>query len=125
MIHWLSAQPTEFRHLEEPHEYLAYSRWDGKSKEGLLCALLAIRVDGSSHLGAIHIHPIRAAWSHNTLKGMKADWPEVLEIFKSMGCEKVIASNPPTVKHFSWWKRFIRHFGFNQPRPVYVSMLEV
>ncbi len=123
MIKWLKEQPVPFRHLEEEHRYLAvFKRMD---RGYTLCAFVAIRVDDSSKMGVVHVHPIKEAWSHQSLKQMKTDWPQVVEEFKRMGCHQILATSAIEYEHFAWWKRFIRHFGFPEPMPVYVSHQEV
>jgi hypothetical protein len=69
------------------------------------------------------LHTEMVAWSHNIAKVMQIDWEEVKFICKGLGVKELIASNDNV--NDKRWHKFIRLFGFSEPKPILVSRQEI
>jgi hypothetical protein len=82
-------------------------------------AYVAIEVIGA--FASAHTEMVR--WSHNIAKTMKADWEEIKNICRSLGVKEVAATNNDI--NDKRWPKFIRLFGFDEPKPILVSRQEI
>jgi hypothetical protein len=81
---------------------------------------LGVEVVGS--IAAIHSDVVR--WSHNCAKKIGADWQAWKERYVSeYGIKKIVATfEDATDKK---WPKFIKMFGFPEPKAVLFSVMEV
>jgi len=82
-------------------------------------AYIAIEVIGA--FASAHTEMVK--WSHNIAKTMKTDWEEIKSICRSLGVKEVVASNNDV--NDKRWPKFIRLFGFDEPKPILVSRQEI
>jgi hypothetical protein len=111
------------RLLEKPTGYFVDAHedfiWFGLYYKNEPYAYVAIEVLGT--FASLHTEMIK--WSHNIARVMQIDWEEIKFLCKQGGIKEVIASNSD-VKDKKWPK-FIRLFGFDEPKPILASRQEI
>lgn len=71
---------------------------------------------------SIHIEVTR--WSHNVLKQARVDWIEFKKYIDSKGIKQIVLSYPD-IDENQWWVKFIKLFGFDEPKRVMISTMEI
>ena len=93
--------------------------WFGFYYKNEIYAYVAIELLGS--IASVHTEMVR--WSHRIARTMQIDWEEIKFICKSFGVVEVVASNNDV--NDKRWPKFIRLFGFPEPKPILVSRQEI
>ena len=73
------------------------------------------------HFVSAHAEVVK--WNHNIAKMFKIDWEEIKFICKSLGANEIIASNDNL--NDKRWPKFIKMFGFSEPKLILVSRQEI
>lgn len=93
--------------------------WFGLYYKKEVYAYAAIEILGN--FASVHTEMIK--WSHRIARTMKIDWEEIKFICRSLGTVEMIASNNDVDD--KRWAKFIRLFGFPEPKPILVSRQEI
>ena len=90
----------EFIYNDEPYAYFAFQLF------------------GESTI----IHNDVTRWNHNIAKAAKADFEYLQGFLKTIGVKKIIALYPEFNKK---WTKFIKMFGFPEPKQLMSSIKEI
>jgi len=93
--------------------------WFGLYYKKEVYAYAAIEILGT--FASLHTEMVK--WSHSVARMMKIDWEEIKFICKSLGVVEMVASNNNV--NDKRWPKFIRLFGFSEPKPILVSRQEI
>ena len=93
--------------------------WFGLYYKKEVYGYAAIEIMGT--FASVHTEMVR--WSHHVARTMKIDWEEIKFICKFLGVIEMIASNNDV--NDKRWRKFIRLFGFPEPKPILVSRQEI
>jgi hypothetical protein len=67
--------------------------------------------------GLVMVHLEVTCFSHTVLKNLLEDWRQCKEIMRNCGVKQVFTTREGTVEEHITWLKFIKHFGFLNPRP--------
>ena len=102
-------RPDEMSHIPNDHNFFEVIY---KEKP---CAYMALSFVGNTV--AVHLKVVK--WSHQTKKVMLSDWEDIKKVLRSRGYQTIIAANEDYQD--ARWPKFIKHFGFQEPRLIAVS----
>lgn len=108
-------KPDGFEHLNDDGTWIWMEFHDGKNAIGNM----GLQIQ-NGHAG-VHYRSIR--WSHNTAKILRKDWKIILETLKEYGIKDITATHLDI--NDKKWPKFIKIFGFPEPKPMNVSIMEL
>ena len=79
-----------------------------------------VGIDYIEDVASFHINVL--SWSHNIAKQLKQDWGGLKLKCKMNGVKRLVASHQENDEK---WKKFIKMFGFSDPKYILVSEQEL
>ena len=111
MIRFLKTKPMGFDHLPDHYEWFELVK-------NSVYAHVGIEIVGE--YASFHINVLE--WNHNIAKVLRLDWEDLKSYCRLKGATKAVASNKTEDK---LWVKFIKMFGFPEPKIIVISEQEL
>jgi len=95
-----------------------YCRWfEGRDQAGTY-GWLGMRIKAEE----AHVHFEAVRWSPSAYRSMHGDWQDVLDYCRQRGIRILGVAGHANDR---LWAKFVTRFGFPEPTPMIISMMEV